>query len=176
LLPPATIIVTRLSLKGILFRWMPRTSWPAVDRRLAATQAIEFQRGQIKMANKPRQPKEDAEREDRIVMEIVVDAYGPEERAVGWFCYLENNLHFPFTVHCTSARSISPLEKGDAVEVVGMAPDDECQYEMFVMIRWERKKKLAVPLAQLEPGGDCDDETQQAVEDWLYWVKVGYEF
>ena len=27
-------------------------------------------------------------REERIEMEVVVDAYGPEERAMGWYCYL----------------------------------------------------------------------------------------
>ena len=115
------------------------------------------------------------DREDRIDMEIVVDAYGPEERAMSWHCFLENNLT-PFTATCTKERSISPLRKGDDVEVTGMADSDECQHEMFVMIRHEGKRGLAVPLAQLKPGGDCDEATRQAVEDWLYWVKMGYEF
>ena len=44
-------------------------------------------------------------------MEIVVDAYGPEERAIGWYCYLENTLDFPFTAQCTGAWAISPLGK-----------------------------------------------------------------
>jgi hypothetical protein len=120
--------------------------------------------------------QKDKAREDRIHMEIVVDAYGPEERAMGWCCYLESTLHFPFTAHCTGTRPISPLKKGDEVEVIGMAPESECEHEMFVMIRWGRKEGLGVPLAQLKPGGDADDETRQAVEDWLYWVKMGYEF
>jgi hypothetical protein len=34
------------------------------------------------------------------------------------------------------------------VEVVGMAPEDECEREMFVTIRWE-KRKFGVPLSQL---------------------------
>jgi Calcium binding len=29
-------------------------------------------------------PRRDAEREQRISMEIIVDAYGPEEQAMGW--------------------------------------------------------------------------------------------
>lgn len=120
--------------------------------------------------------KKDEAREDRIIMEIVVDAYDPGERAMGWFCYLQDTLQFPFTAHCTATRSISPLQKSDEVEVIGMADSDECQHEMFVMIRWERKVGLGVPLAQLKPGGDADDATRQAVEDWLYWVKMGYEF
>ena len=118
--------------------------------------------------------KKDKAREDRIVMEIVVDAYGPEERAMGWYCHLDNTLRFPFTAQCTGKRATSPLKKGDEVEVIGMAPEDECQHEMFVMIRWE-KDGLAVPLSQLRPG-EADDATRQTVEDWLYWVKQGYEF
>jgi Calcium binding len=35
-------------------------------------------------------------REERIENEIVVDAYGPEERAMGWYYYLEDKIHFPF--------------------------------------------------------------------------------
>lgn len=120
--------------------------------------------------------RKDTAREDRIVMEIVVDAYGPEERAMGWYYYLEDTLHFPFTAHCIGTRAISPLQKDDEVEVIGMAPDDECQHEMFVMIRFEKKAGLAVPLSQLEPGGDVDKATRQAIEDWHYWVKMGYEF
>jgi len=120
--------------------------------------------------------KMDPEREDRILMEIVVDAHDEEERAMGWYCYLQDTLSFPFSAHCTIQRSISPLRKGDEVEVIGMASSDECGHEMFVMIRWDRKEGLAVPLSQLKPGGDADDATRQAVEDWLYWVKQGYAF
>ena len=120
--------------------------------------------------------QKDKAREDRIHMDIVVDAHGQEERALGWSCYLDRTLQFPFTAHCTGVRSISPLRKGDEIEVIGMAPEGECQHEMFVMIRWDRKEGLGVPLAQLKPGGDADEATQQAVEDWLYWAKMGYEF
>ena len=65
-------------------------------------------------------------------MEIVVDAQDQEERAMGWFCYLEDTLHFPFLTRCTEERAISPLRVGDEVEVVGMAPENECEREMFV--------------------------------------------
>ena len=40
--------------------------------------------------------EEDAQREERITMEIVVDAYTPEETAMGWYYYLEDKLRFPF--------------------------------------------------------------------------------
>ncbi len=117
----------------------------------------------------------DPEREDRIEMEIIVDAYGPEEQAMGWYCYLEDKLSFPFLAKCIAARAVSPLRKDDEVEVVEMAPDDECQREMFVGIRWE-KRPLAVPLSQLKPVTETDEETKQAIEDWHYWVRQGYEF
>ncbi|GHO75253.1 calcium-binding protein [Ktedonobacter sp. SOSP1-85] len=118
-------------------------------------------------------PAKEEEREERIHMEIIVDAYGPEEQAISWYNYLSDTLQFPFSARCVARRAISPLEPGDEVEVVGIAPDEECQHEMFVLIRW-RPHPLAVPLMQLE-GIHVDEETQQAIEDWHYWVNQGYE-
>ncbi|QEH31867.1 Calcium binding protein [Aquisphaera giovannonii] len=123
---------------------------------------------------KPKKPKRDEARENRITMEIVVDAYDESERAAGWYCYLEEKLNFPFPARCIKERAISPLGTGDEVEVVGMAPEDECMREMFVEISWAKKRTLAVPLSQLEVVHG-DDETRQAVEDWHYWVATGYE-
>ena len=120
-------------------------------------------------------PKRDEEREERISMEIVVDAYGSEERAMGWYCYLEDQLEFPFTATCIAKRETSPLLVKDDVEVIGMPSQNECEREMFVTIRWE-KRGLAVPLSQLKPIKDTDEETIEAIEDWHYWVKMGYEF
>ena len=114
-------------------------------------------------------------REARIDNEIVVDAHDASERAMGWYYYLEEKLQFPFTARCVAARPISPLRVGDEVEVTGMAPEDECEHEMFVMIRWERPG-LAVPLSQIKGGIAMDESTRQGIEDWRYWVKQGYEF
>ena len=114
------------------------------------------------------------DREDRILMEIVVDAYGADERAMGWYCHLENTLRFPFTARCIQKRSISPLKVKDKVKVIGLAESDECRSEMFVLIDWE-EDELAVPLSQLQVMR-ADEQTRQAVEDWCYWVKQGYEF
>jgi Calcium binding len=107
-------------------------------------------------------------------MEVVVDAHDGPERAMGWFSYLESQLEFPFTAHCTDKRAISPLLVGDEVEVISMAPADECESEMFVMIRWEHGS-LGVPLAQLNPI-HASDVTAVAVADWRYWVEQGYRF
>jgi hypothetical protein len=116
----------------------------------------------------------DEEREERITMEIVVDAYGPEEQALGWYYYLEEKLQFPLTARCTAERATSPLRTGDEVEVVGMASEEVCEHDMFVMTRWGQDRTLAVPLAQLA-GVNVDADTAQALGDWHYWIAQGYE-
>jgi hypothetical protein len=120
-------------------------------------------------------PKRDEEREHRIMMEIVVDAYDEHERAMGWYYYLEDQLQFPFTATCIAQRAISPLRAKDEVEVIGMPGEDECEREIFVTIRWE-KDGLAVPLSQLKPINATDQQTKQAVEDWHYWIRMGHQF
>jgi len=119
-------------------------------------------------------PKKDRKREDRIHLEAIADANGPEEQAMGWYYYLEDRLSFPFHARCTAERLISPLRKGEEVEIVGMAPEDECRHEMFAEICWERRK-LAIPLAQVKPNRTTDPATKEAVADWHYWVNQDYE-
>lgn len=119
--------------------------------------------------------RRDAKSEHRITMEIVVDCYDEHERAMGWYCYLQEQLRFPFTATCIAKRAISPLRAKDEVEVIEISPEDECGHELFVTIRWE-KDGLAVPLAQLKPIAATDEQTKQAVADWHYWVRMGYEF
>ncbi len=120
-------------------------------------------------------PERDEAREERIEMEIVVDCYDEEERVMGWYNYLEDRLHVPITARCVIERATSPLQAGDEVEVVGLSPESECLRDMYVEIPWENKRKLAVPLSQLEVV-HADEETSQAVEDWHYWVGMGYGF
>jgi hypothetical protein len=119
-------------------------------------------------------PKQNKQREDRIQEEIVVDANSAEEQVMGWYYHLEEQLRFPFLAKCIAPRAISPLRKGQEVQVVGMAPAEECDREMFVTVKWE-DRTLAVPLAQLK-SSPVDKATRQAVEDWQYWVDQGYEF
>jgi hypothetical protein len=118
-------------------------------------------------------PDKDEEREQRIHMGIVVDAYGPEEQALSWYYYLEEHLQFPFSAKCVARRSLSPLKVGEKVEVVGMPSEEDCEHDMFVLIL-RKSDKFGVPLIQLE-GVDVDEDTKQAIEDWHYWVNQGYE-
>lgn len=119
-------------------------------------------------------PKTEKSREDRITREIVVDAYGEGEISLSWYYYLEERLAFPFKANCVGHREISPLKPGEEVEVFGMASEDECEREMFVTVRWN-DSLLAVPVSQLA-AVDGDAQTRQAIGDWQYWVRQGYEF
>ena len=46
--------------------------------------------------------EKDVAREERIHKEAVVDAYGPEERAMGWYYYLDDKISFPFSAECVA--------------------------------------------------------------------------
>jgi hypothetical protein len=94
-------------------------------------------------------------REERIHNEVIVDAYGPEEQALGWYYYLENKIQFPFSARCMAARVASPLRKGETVEV--------------------RSRNVAVPLSQLT-STDADESTVEAIGDWHYWLAQGFCF
>jgi hypothetical protein len=119
--------------------------------------------------------KPDPEREERITMEIVVDAYDAEEQAMGWHAYLEDTMQFPFTAKCVNKRGTSPLKVGQSLTVLGMADSEDCEREMFVLIEWNAEDHLAIPLAQIKTV-DADNETEEAIADWHYWVSQGYEF
>jgi hypothetical protein len=119
-------------------------------------------------------PKRDPVREERIHEEIVVDAHGPEEQAMGWYYYLEDKIRFPFQAKCIASKVTSPLRKGESVEVSGLAPEDTCSSDMLVQIRWQGRT-MAVPLSQLT-AIDPDESTREAIKDWHYWVAQGYCF
>ena len=116
--------------------------------------------------------RQNHDRESRIHEEIIVDAYGPEEQAMSWYYYLEDKLQFPFQAQCVASVPTSPLRKGDTVEIRKMAPEGSC--DMLVMTRW-KNRNIAVPLSQLK-ALDVDKSTNQAIEDWNYWVAHGYCF
>lgn len=121
-----------------------------------------------------KEKKKEPAREERISMEIIVDAYDAWEQAMGWYYYMEDNLDFPFASICVKKRASSPLKLKESVEVAGLPPIIECEREMFVEILWS-DRKFSVPMDQLECASR-DKETRQAVEDWHYWVRQGYQF
>jgi len=116
-----------------------------------------------------KRPKRDPDREGRIHNEAIVDA-GPEEQAMSWYYYLEGKISFPFRATCLSANVVSPLRKGETVEVLRMAAEDNCGHDMLVQIRWQGRK-MAVPLSQLA-AVDPDESTDEAIGDWHYWIRI----
>jgi hypothetical protein len=110
-------------------------------------------------------------REERIHNEVIVDAYGPEEQALGWYYYFENKIQFPFSARCMAAKVVSPLRKGETVDVRSLAPEDSCARDMLVLIRWHGRN-VAVPLSQLT-ATDADESTVEAISDWHYWLAQG---
>ena len=125
------------------------------------------------MRGRTRARAKDEMREERIAKEAVVDAYDSSERAMGWYYYLHDKMKVPFKARCRFARPISVLKVKEEVEVLGMAPEEECNSEIFVWVR-RAGARMAVPLAQLQPLSK-DQETQDSVGDWLYWIDRGYE-
>jgi hypothetical protein len=121
-----------------------------------------------------KKPKKDSIREGRIHNQAIVDAYGPEEQALGWYYYLDNKLRFPFQAQCIAAMVVSPLRKGETVEVLRMAPADACSSDMLVLIRWQNRT-MAVSLSQLT-GVEADESAADVIGDWHYWVAQGYCF
>jgi calcium binding protein len=58
------------------------------------------------------------------------------------------------------------------VEVIRMAPENNCEHDMFVQVRCQGRK-MAVPLSQLA-AIDPDESIEEAIGDWHYWVAQGY--
>lgn len=70
--------------------------------------------------------KRNRRRETRIEQEIVVDAYTQDERAMGWYYYLEGKLRFPFTATCIKRRATSPFKIGESLSITRLAPENDC--------------------------------------------------
>jgi hypothetical protein len=119
-------------------------------------------------------PKRIRRREERIEQEIVVDAYTPEERAMGWYYYLEGKLHFPFTATCIKRRATSPFKIGESLVITGLAPEDDCMSDIIVLTEWHGRT-LGVPLAQIRPR-NVQPDTKEGIDDWHYWVAMGYRY
>ncbi len=116
--------------------------------------------------------EKDPEREERIVMEAIVDAR-PEEQAISWYYYLQDRIAFPFKARCLKETKVSPLKKDETVIVNDLAPEEECECTMLVVVKWQGRE-MGVKLEQLE-AIDVEEESLEAIEDWHYWVNRGYQ-
>lgn len=122
--------------------------------------------------------EEDKIREERITMEIVVDAHDKEERAMGWYYYLDDTLNIPFNAKWKKKTRKSTTVEEKTVEVLGMAPEDECERDMLVEVVYVGGKDedvFSAKLSEIE-AIDADSETTEAIADWHYWLARGYKF
>ena len=117
--------------------------------------------------------KRDLTREDRIQNEVIVDAYGPEEQALGWYYYLEDKIRFPFQAKCIVAKAVSPLLKGEPVKVRRMAPEDACSADMLVLITWHGRN-VAAPIPTNPPRSQRINHRGHS--RLAYWVAQDYHF
>lgn len=128
------------------------------------------------------QVKQDEGREQRITMEIVVDAYTAEEQALGWYYYLERTLQFPFIATYMMQRRDAPEKEAKHIKVISMADEEECENEMFVEVEWDGDvlpillEDLTFKSGNGEQSEEMAAKTQEAIEDWHYWVSQGNTF
>jgi hypothetical protein len=118
--------------------------------------------------------KQDNVREERIYMEVVVDCYDEQERAMGWYYYLQDRINFPFKAKWVSRQK----PEGRGVTVLEMSPEDDCSHDLFVEVLYregELEDVFSAKLSDIQPR-NIDVTTEEAIEDWNYWVKRGYEF
>jgi hypothetical protein len=83
-------------------------------------------------------------------------------------------LRFPFTATCIKRRATSPFKIGESLSATGLAPEEDCMSEIIVITKYYGRAQ-GVPLAQLRPR-KVDPTTKQAIEDWHYWVAMGYQY
>lgn len=118
--------------------------------------------------------EQDNAREERIKMEVIVDAYDEQERAMGWYYYLEDRLSFPFPAKWISRNRPNARK----VTVLKMSSEDDCSNNMFVEVLYREGELEDVFLAQLSDIQplDPDSTTEEAIGDWHYWFERGYKF
>ena len=78
---------------------------------------------------------------------------------------------FPSRRGCIAPKVVSPLRKGETVDVRKLAPEDSCAHDILVLIRWHNRNVTA-PLSQLV-AIDADESTIEAIDDWHYSFAQG---
>ncbi|NWK54710.1 hypothetical protein HW115_03750 [Verrucomicrobiaceae bacterium N1E253] len=73
-------------------------------------------------------------------------------------------MSFPFHALCLRRTSTLTLRKDDVYSVKRMADVEDCDHDIYVMVEFD-DDELAVQLTQLEPIGELDDESREAVCD-----------
>lgn len=121
-------------------------------------------------------PSEEPERDDRIHDEIIVDAYGEEEVASGWYYYLEDKLNFPFwamvQTHLKRYPNNSTAHCASRIQVLGLASLERCSsqhiWAMGILSTSGSETPVHILLTDVV-SVDADETREAALTDWMYW-------
>jgi Calcium binding len=114
----------------------------------------------------------DPEREDRFYDEIMVDAYGDEEKLISWYYYLEEVLTFPFEAQISVKKPKEDTAKSVLVTVESMADVNLCSiYNMWVQVQAKDSDlHFNVPMRDIVEA-KAKRRTIEALTDWRYWIR-----
>ena len=111
--------------------------------------------------------KKDKERQERIELEIIVDACDESEVQMGWVIQMVERTDYPFFAE-------APIKKRGQeatyhrVEVVELGDVENYEGGDFsVGVDWHGTI-ISVPMLQLK-NIEAAEETKNSIEDWQYW-------
>jgi Calcium binding len=111
----------------------------------------------------------DEAREDRIMLEVVVDCYDDEEVATGWYYYFAENLDFPFAAQANLKLRGGKMEQ-KKVKIVEVETDDITNSEKLRLgVMEEGSDRVQFISPQHLISIDTTTENSQIINDWLYW-------
>jgi len=81
-----------------------------------------------------------------------------------WYHYFADNFPFPFKARCITGEAVSPLKNEDEIEVIKLASEEDCLYEILVEVRWSGQA-MTIPLWQIRP-----IEPNNKIEDAIFFL------
>jgi hypothetical protein len=113
----------------------------------------------------------DAEREERIMDEAIVDAHDDEEVFVSWYYYLQDILEFPFQAY-VRVENPKQVHMRTLVTVLEMSAMELCSIRSIWFVAQVKNSSWyfnipASDITEVQAG----EETVQALADWKYWIR-----
>jgi hypothetical protein len=109
----------------------------------------------------------DEAREHRIDYEVIVDCYDDYEVNMGWYCYFEEGLKFPFDATVQLALRGGKTEE-KAVKIVELKSGNEDRpLKLGIVEGTSERVQYISPEAIISV--KTTDENLEVLNDWLYW-------
>ncbi len=110
----------------------------------------------------------DEKREHRILYDVIVDAYGDEEQAMGWYYYFADNLKFPI-----KAKVDMPLPGGKSelkeVNIVEVDPKSEEGQAIRLGVTEDKRERVQYISPEHIVSMKTRKGNLEILNDWLYW-------